>query len=90
MSSHPDHEQPAATERPAAHGRQQPAPAAAGRHYWRVGYSLGEFGQTDEMITTAERSFAAAEKAAEEEHEAFHRQWPGPVEVKSIEYLGER
>lgn len=60
------------------------------RHYWRATFTIGEFRSTQIMIDTADRDFAAAQSAALAEHEQFHLQWPGPVELVTIEYLGER
>ena len=93
MSKQP--QQPAATgeqgdERPAAHGRPHATPEATNRHFWNVGFTLAEFQQVDLMVETSGRSFEEAEREALRQHDELYRQWPGPVEIKSIEYLGER
>ena len=77
-------------ERPRSYGREQPADEPQNRHYWRVAFTLAEYGHTDMIVTTAARDFTAAESAAWTEHETLHQDWPGPVEMTSIEYLGER
>ena len=77
-------------DRPAPHGHEKPAPQTPGKYVWRIGYSLAEFQHADLMVETEERTFTAAEVAAEEQHATLHQTWPGPVEIMSIEYLGER